>query len=360
MSSVVFPSPAFPAALSRRLVRLLRRLCGRPTDLAITLACLLALAWMVPPLFRWAITDAVWSGDAAACRAASGACWAFIGAKLRFMVFGFYPPEGDPRALAATLLTVALVAASGFPRLWSRWLVAAWGAVPLAVIALMMGGFGGTAVSTEKWSGIPLTLMLTTIGLVGAFPLAVALAFGRRSNQGIVRLLSIGVIEVVRGVPMIAVLYVATLLLPLMLPSGDAIDKLVRTQAAIIVFTAAYMAEIIRAGLQSVPRGQFEAARALGLTPWNAARLVVLPQALRATIPAFANLAIGVFHDTTLVVVIGWYDLLATARAATLDPEWIGFYDEAFLFAGAVYLVVSFALSRHSQWIERRLAVGRR
>lgn len=359
MSGAVHTLPAAPtvAARGRRLSGLL---FGNPANIAITLACLLFLAWTMPPLVRWAVIDATWTGSADACRAGGGACWAFIGAKMRFILFGLYPPEGDGRATAASLLLVGLVVASAWPRLWRRELLAAWVAVPVAVIALMMGGWGDRAVPTDKWGGLPLTLILTVFGLAAAFPVSVLLALGRRSRMGILRTLCVGVIEVTRGVPMIAVLYVAILLFPLMLPSGSAVDKLARAQVGIILFVAAYMAEIVRSGLQAIPEGQYEAAKALGLSYWGLMRLVVLPQALRLVIPGFVNLAIGLFLDTTLVIVIGAFDFLNTARTAATDTEWLGFYDEAFAFVGLVYLVVCLIGSRYSLWLERRFARGTR
>jgi len=335
--------------------RVAARLFGRPGDLAISLACVALVVWIVPPLLRWAVLDAVWSGDADACRVdGAGACWAFIATKARFIVFGFYPPDEQVFPAVASLLIVGLVTASWIPRLWGKTLFFAWVVVPVLFVAIMRG----RGVLSDSWSGLPLTLMLTTLGVAGAFPFAVLLALGRRSRMGIVRLLSVGFIELVRGVPMIAVLYVATLLIPLMLPKGDAIDKLARVQVAVTLFTAAYMAEIIRAGLQAIPKGQAEAAAALGLSRGGVVRLVVLPQALRVSVPAMVNLAVGVFHDTTLVAVVGSLDILNTARTAAHDTVWLGFYDEAFVTTGFFFLVVSWIASRRAQSLERSLVIG--
>jgi general L-amino acid transport system permease protein len=222
-------------------------------------------------------------------------------------------------------------------------------------LTIMRGGAGSQPVPTAVWGGLPLTLLMSLIAAAGAFPLAIALALGRRSTLGFVRLFSITFIEVIRGVPLIAVLYVAALLVPLMLPAGLTIDQLLRAQLGITIFVSAYMAEVVRSGLQSIPSGQYEAARALGLGSWAATRLVILPQALRAVIPSFVTLALGVLQDTTLVVVIGIFDFLNAARAAANDPNWLGFYDEAFGFAAAVYFVLCFAGSRYSLWLERHL-----
>lgn len=205
-----------------------------------------------------------------------------------------------------------------------------------------------------------MTVLLSVIGFAGAFPLGVGLALARRSEMRLLRWMAIGFIEVMRGVPLIAVLYVSTLIFPLMLPAGMAIDKLARAQVAIILFVAAYMAEIVRAGLQSLPAGQYEASRALGLSWWMMMRLVILPQALKAVIPAFVNLAIGLFLDTTLVIVIGLFDFLNTARVATTDANWNGYYNEAYTFVAIVYFSVSYAASRYSLWLEGRLRADNR
>ncbi|CAH2598813.1 putative ABC transporter membrane subunit YhdY [Rhodovastum atsumiense] len=335
-----------------------RALFGTPLNTALTLGCLALLAWAVPPLLRWTILDATWAGNAEACAARGGACWAFIVEKLRFITFGPYPAGQRWQAAMATILLLALVVASCVPRLWHRLLPPAWVAVIALAVVLMTGSLTGPVVASDKWGGMPLTILLCVVGLAGAFPLAVLLAIGRRSNMRVVRLLATACIEVVRGLPLIAVLYIATLLVPLMLPPGLVLDKLLRTQAGIILFAAAYMAEIIRAGLQGVPVGQYEAARALGLGFWPMMRLVVLPQALRTVIPAFVTLGIGILQDTTLVVTIGLFDFLNAARTAASDQDWLGFYDEAFSFAAVVYFVLCFIASRYSLWLERRLRPG--
>ncbi|CAO3432184.1 amino acid ABC transporter permease [Azospirillum doebereinerae] len=333
-------------------------LFGSPLNGVITLACVALLAWAVPPLLRWAVLDAVWSGPADRCAEAGGACWAFIGEKLRYILFGFYDQDRQWRPATASVILLGLATLSGMPPFWRRATLALWAVGLATAVLLLTGGPGGPAVPTERWSGLPVNLLLATVGMVGAFPLAVLLALARQSAMGGVRTLAVVFIEVTRGVPLIAVLYVATLLLPLMLPSGSAIDKLLRAQVAIVLFVSAYLAEIVRAGLQAVPAGQYEGARALGLGYWSTMRLVILPQALRTVIPSIVNLTIGVFQDTTLIVVIGLFDLLNTARSAAKDPAWLGFYDEAFGFAALIYLVFCVAASRYSLWLEARLRRG--
>lgn len=359
------PWSTAPTRLPTRLVGIAVRrpwrawghgLFGTPLNAAITAACLALLAWAVPPLLRWAVIDATWTGTAEACRQNGGACWAFIGEKLRFILFGFYPADRHWRPAVVLLVLFGLVVASGIPRLWHRRMVAVWVLALSGSVTLLAGQPSAAPVSTDRWGGLPLTLLLSVAGMAGAFPLAILLALGRRSRMGLVRLFSVLFIEVLRGVPLIAVLYVASLLIPLMLSAGLDIDKLLRAQIAIVLFTAAYLAEIVRAGLQAVPPGQYEAAQSLGLGYWGAMRLVVLPQALRTVIPSIVTLAIGVLHDTTLIIVIGLFDVLNTARSSASDPDWLGFYDEAFGFVALLYVLLCSLASRYSLWLEARLA----
>jgi general L-amino acid transport system permease protein len=223
---------------------------------------------------------------------------------------------------------------------------------------LMMGGiFALPYVPTEQWGGLPLTLILSVVGIGGAFPLAIFLALGRRSSLPVIRSLSVVYIEIVRGVPLVSVLFMASVMLPLFLPEGITIDKVLRAQVGIILFASAYLAEAVRGGLQSVPRGQFEAADALGLSTAQKMRLIVLPQALRASIPPVVNQFIATFKDTSLVVIIGLYDLLTTTKTALADPPWRSYYVEAYITAGLIYFCFCFFLSRTSQRLERELGV---
>jgi general L-amino acid transport system permease protein len=213
-------------------------------------------------------------------------------------------------------------------------------------------------VPTRAWGGLPVTIALTAVGLAFGFPLGVLLALGRRSARRVPRLVAGAVVEVVRGVPLIAVLYLAALVVPLALPAGLEVDKLFLAQAGVALFAAAYLAEAVRAGLQMIPRGQREAASALGFTWAQSMRLVILPQALRVVIPSFVSIAVGFFQDTSLVVIIGLFDLLNTARAAAQDPSWLGFHAEAYAFAAMLYFAGSAALSRYGLWLERRVGVA--
>ena len=308
---------------------------------------------------RWALVDAVWSGTAETCRAAGGACWAFVAHKVGFILFGLYPQAERWRAALALMTLVSLIVATGIPPLWRRWLIAAWVIGLVAAFWLMRGGAGLERVPTRLWGGLPITLMLTAVGLSLGFPVAILLALGRRSSLPVPRALATAFVEIVRGVPLIAVLYVAALVVPLALPQGLEVDKLFLAPLAVVVFASAYLAEAVRAGLQVVPRGQYDAARALGLRPSQMHRLVILPQALRVVVPSFVSIAVGFFQDTSLVVIIGLFDLLNTARVAAQDPAWLGFHTEAFVFVGLIYFVASTLTSQYGLWLERVLKRGR-
>src|ERR1700720_362691 len=327
----------------------------------LTFAALYLLAVAIPPVVRWAFIDAIWSADSGrACRGA-GACWAFIGDKLRFILFGRFPYEEDWRPLTVVLIVIGLILASCDRRLWGRRLAALWLAGLVAGGVLMWGGILGMGyVEPELWNGLPLSLILSVVGMIFAFPLAIVLALGRRSELPAVRAICVGYIELVRGVPLITVLFMASVMLPLFLPTGMTIDKLLRAQLAIILFAAAYLAEVVRGGLQAIPKGQIEAADALGLGYWRRTRLIVLPQALAMVIPPLVNNFIGTFKDTTLVIIIGLMDLLGTINAALNDANWRGTSAEAYVFAAVIYFCFCFFMSRYSQMLEREFNKGRR
>jgi len=335
-------------------------LFGGVFNTILTLIALYFLAIAMPPLVRWAFVDAVWSApNGQACRGA-GACWAFIGEKLRFILFGTFPYEQQWRPLAVVVIFVAMILASCDRRLWGRRLMLLWLAGFISAGVLMWGGvLGMSFVETSLWNGLPLTLILATIGIVFAFPLAILLALGRRSRLPAVRAICVGYIELVRGVPLITVLFMASVMLPLFLPTGVTIDKLLRAQVAFILFAAAYLAEIVRGGLQAIPRGQYEAAAALGLGYWRRTRLIVLPQALAMVIPPLVNNFISTFKGTSLVIIIGLFDLLNTANNALTDPNWQGFAAESYVFVAVIYWTFCFFMSRYSQMLEREFNKSR-
>jgi general L-amino acid transport system permease protein len=314
------------------------------------------LAWrMVPPLVDWAFVEAIWRApNSGACREAQGACWAFIGEKHRFMLFGTYPFEQHWRPALATLVLIALWGFSALRSSWRWWLGLVWIAGLALIAVLMWGGvFGLRYVENERWGGLILTLILASFGIAFAFPLSILLALGRRSELPVVRAACVGYIELIRGVPLISVLFMASVMLPLFLPAGLTIDKLLRAQLALILFAAAYLAEVVRGGLQAIPHHQYEAAEALGLSYAQRTLHVILPQALRVSIPPLVNTFIGLFKDTSLVLIIGLFDLLSTIKVSLQDPAWAGFGIEAYLFASAVYFAFCYAMSRYSQGLEQ-------
>lgn len=331
-----------------------RRCFATPGRAVVTLLVLASMTVVLLPLGRWGLLDATWTGDRAACQAAGGACWSFIGHKLRFILFGLYPSGSQWRPLAATGLLLAMLAITAHPRAWRLRLLVAWAMVLVLALTLLRGGWltGLEVVPTRMWGGLPVTLGLTALGLGAGFPLGIALALGRRSRRRLPRWICTAIVEGVRGVPLIAVLYLAALIFPLALPTGLEVDKLLLAQAGVALFAAAYLGEAVRAGLQTIPKGQLEAAGALGLGWWQAMRLVILPQALRVMVPAFISIAIGFFQDTSLVVIIGIFDLLNTTRVAAEDPAWLGFHTEAYLFAGLLYVLGSGTISRYGRWLE--------
>jgi general L-amino acid transport system permease protein len=301
--------------------------------------------------FDWALLNAVWQPDSQACRAASGACWGFIVEKHRLIAFGTYPYEDHWRPALSSVLLIALWILSAI--YWKPRLILFW-AIGLTVIGLLMWGgvFGLPYVENERWGGLILTLLLTTFGLGFAFPLSILLALGRRSNLPVVRALCVAYIELIRGVPLVSVLFMASVMLPLFLPAGVSVDKLLRAQVALILFAAAYLAEAVRGGLQAIPRHQYDAADALGLSYLQKTFLVVLPQALRIAVPPLVNTCIGFFKDTSLVLIIGLFDLLSTIKVSLNDPAWTGFGVEAYLFAAAVYFIFCYSMSLYSRRLE--------
>lgn len=328
----------------------------------LTLLCIWVLWETVPPLISWAFLGAVWrSPDPAACRDAAGACWAIITEKHRFILFGLYPWAEQWRPLLAIAAFIATAAVTCYPGFWRWWLLGLWAIVLPACAVLMWGGvFGLTFVDNTQWGGLPLTLVLSVVGLICSFPLAILLALGRRSDLPAIRAVCVGFIEFVRGVPLVSVLFMASVMFPLFLPEGVTVDKLLRAQVGIILFTAAYLAEAVRGGLQAVPRGQYEAADALGLGYWKKMGLIILPQALKISIPPLVNQFISMFKDTSLVIIIGLFDLLTTAKTALADPQWRPFFIESYTFVALIYFAFCFFMSRYSQFLERRMETGHR
>jgi len=324
----------------------------------------LYLVWLtVPPLLDWAIFDATLSGSTKQDCSGEGACWVFIKVHLSQFIYGFYPEDERWRVN----LTGILFLLGAVPALSDRVPGRKWATLyllfvfPLVAYALLVGGmFGLELVETPKWGGLMLTLVISVIGITASLPLGILLALGRRSRLPVVRVLSVCFIEIWRGVPLISVLFMASVMLPLFLPEGVTFDKLLRALIAVALFSAAYMAEVVRGGLQAVPRGQYEAAAALGLNYWKTMALIVLPQALKMVIPGIVNTFIGGFKDTTLVSIIGLFDLLGRVHTASTNALWLGLATEGYVFAGAVFWAFCFAMSRYSIHLERKLHAGQR
>lgn len=327
---------------------------GTTLGTLLVVATLLAL---VPKLLQWALIDVVWVSDYNLCHAASGACWGVVREKFRFILFGRYPFEEHWRALICTVMLLALIVASCTRACWKAWLAPLWVVVLALYLTLMRGGvFGLRPVETDLWSGLPLTLLLATLSMAMAFPIALVIALGRRSGMPAIRSLCTIYVELIRGVPLISVLFMASFMFPLLMPQGFSIDVLIRVLAGITLFAAAYMAEVIRGGLQAMPKGQVEAAATLGLGYWQTQRLIVLPQALAMVVPGIMNNFISTFKDTSLVAIVSLYELTgAMGMAMNADANWRPFRIEGYLFIALIYFGFCFSMSRYSQWIEKQV-----
>lgn len=361
-SDVVTATRPPPAAVATGPLAWLRRnLFDGPVSSVVTVLIAILALVIVPDLLRWALAESVWTtDDPARCRDAAGACWAVIAEKHRVILFGTYPVDEQWRGVVVVAIVATLMLASTFRALWSRWLLVAWGAAAVAVIVVQRGGvFGLEYVPTTHWGGLPLTLMLFIGTVVVGTPLAIVLALGRRSELPVIKALSVTYIEVVRGIPLVNVLFIASLMFPLFMPESFNLDKLLRAQAGMIVFYAAYTAEAVRGGLQAIPRGQYEAADALGVSYWARTRWIILPQALRIATAPVVNDIIRAFKNTSVLTVIGLFDILGGTMAALEDPEWSRYYLEAYVFVALLYFCCCFAMSQYSQRLEREAAQGR-
>ncbi len=334
-------------------------------DWKTSLATLLVgalLVYYLPQLLEWAVLRARWLSDADDCRVEGvGACWSVVAEKYRIILFGRYPFEEQWRPLVATLLMVTLLVASCIRVCWRPSLALVWLLVLTSFFALMYGNLAGLSkVETDRWGGLPLTILLATLSIALAFPLALAVALGRRSGLPAIRSLCTLYVELVRGVPLISVLFMASFLFPLFMPPGINIDVLVRVVAGITLFAAAYMAEVIRGGLQAIPRGQVEAAASLGLSYWQTQRLIVLPQALATVVPGLMNNFIAIFKDTSLVTIVSLYELTGSlSLALNSDADWRPYKIEGYFFIALIYFVFCYAMSRYSLWVERQVNKGK-
>ncbi|MBD1585819.1 amino acid ABC transporter permease [Pseudomonas typographi] len=327
----------------------------------LTLVALYLIWLIVPPLLSWAIFQATWLGDSREQCTPSGACWLFIEQRFGQFMYGYYPPELRWRVDLTVLLAVVGAAPLFVARFTHklRYGIAFLVLYPIVAYCLLSGGMLGLEhVPTTQWGGLMLNLILATVGIAGALPLGILLALGRRSKLPAVRVVCVTFIEFWRGVPLITVLFMASVMLPLFLPEGMSFDKMLRALIGIILFESAYVAEVVRGGMQAIPKGQYEAAAAMALGYWRSMFLVVLPQALKLVIPGLVNTFIALFKDTSLVYIVGLFELLNSVKQASADPKWLGMATEGYVFAALVFWIFCFGMSRYSMHLERKLDTG--
>lgn len=338
-----------------------QNLFSSPLNSLISVLMLVFTIMALWPLLQWAVVQADWLGETRQACTGEGACWVFISARLESIVYGFYPESEIWRVNIVFAMLAGLIAWLVLPRLPAKGWVALFALTGFPVIAFFLlagGAFGLMPVPTRDWGGLMLTLTIAVVGIVGSLPIGVLLALGRRSSMPLVRGVSVVFIEFWRGVPLITVLFMASVMLPLFVPSEVEFDKLLRALVGIMLFWSAYMAEVVRGGLQAIDKGQDEAGMSLGLGYWQRMGLIVLPQALKLVIPGIVNTFIALFKDTSLVLIIGLLDLLSIIQAGLTDPEWLGYAMEGYVFAALVYWIFCFSMSRYSQRIERKLHTG--
>ena len=340
-----------------------QNLFSSPFNTALTLLTLYLLYSVVPPLFQWAFIDSLWQGESNKdCRGIEGACWVLVPKRFWQYIYGFYPEAERWRVN----LTFILFCINLFPVLSDRVPGRTFAALflvfgfPVIAFVLLHGAFGLESVPTNKWGGLTLTLVFASVAILFSLPIGILLALGRRSEMPVVRTICIAFIELWRAVPLITVLFMASFVLPLFTPEGVNANELLRALIGFTMFSSAYMAGVVRGGLQALPKGQTEAAQALGLNYWKSMQLIILPQALKIVIPGIVNTFIALFKDTALVSIIGLFDLLLVARSAVTDPKWLGLEHESYIFAAVIYFVFCFSMSRYSLWLERKLDTGHR
>ena len=354
-----------PGRIGGPLLWLRKNLFATPADTLFTVVGLVFLIWAIPPVYNYVLGHAVFPGGTVEdCRVeGAGACWAYIHARFNFFIYGFYPMEEYWRPNLVFLMLAVLILPLLAPSLPFKRLNALLFFVvfPIVSFYLLSGGvLGMPKVPTEQWGGLMVTLIISLVGIIGSMPLGILLALGRQSKLPIIKTICVLFIELWRAVPLITVLFMASIMLPLFMPSGTSVDKLLRALVGVTLFSSAYLAEVIRGGLQALPRGQYEAAAALGLGYWKRMGFIVLPQALKYVIPGIVNTFIALFKDTSLVSIVGIFDLLNTVQSASSDINWSSPTQAitGYVFAGAIFWVFCFAMSRYSLWMERRLDTG--
>jgi general L-amino acid transport system permease protein len=355
------PSLPPPMAVSGPVHWVRKNLLSSPLNIALTIVSLYLLYLIVPGILNWAVFDAVFFAESRdQCRElGSGACWALPNVRFGQFLYGFYPVDQRWRInLTAVLFVLALL-----PILWDKtpyrryWLIYS-GLFPFIAYVLLLGRFGLEPVETRKLGGFTLNVVIGVTGITASLPLGILLALGRRSHMPIVRTLCVLFIEFIRGVPLIALLFIASTMLNYFLPPGTAFDLILRVLIMVTLFASAYIAEVVRGGLQAIPKGQLEAADAMGLGYWQSMRLVVLPQALKISIPGIVNTFVGLFKDTTLVVIIGLTDVLGIGRASLSDAKWVGLAWEVYVFIAILFFLCCFSMARYSTYLEKKLHTG--
>ena len=357
------PQAPPPLSTSGIIGWLRQNLFSSPLNAVLTILSFYILYTVLPPLIDWVFLTSVWTGDSNQdCKGIEGACWAIIPNRFGQFIYGFYPEAERWRVN----LTFVLFCLNLLPILSDRIPGRAFAAVfivaifPIIGYVLMYGAFGLPIVPTNQWGGLMLTLVLASVAILFSLPLGILLALGRRSEMPVIRTICIAFIELWRAVPLITVLFMASFMLPLFAPEGVSFNELMRALIGFTMFSSAYMAEVVRGGLQALPKGQNEAAQALGLNYWQSMRLIILPQALKIVIPGIVNTFIGLFKDTSLVSIIGLFDLLLVAKSSVTDAKWLGLEHEAYAFVAVIYFVFCFSMSRYSLWLERKLDTGHR
>src|SRR5882724_12636843 len=357
--AAALPGGGGPQGGPARAVDWLRRnLFSSVANTLLTLL-VLALLWLVvPSFFEWAITHATVAGDSKDACTGDGACWTFIKLRLHTFFWGHYPDQELWRLVVAVGLLIAFAAPVMRDRIRHRgiYMLLLLTVFPLLAGILLVGGVAGLPfVDTSLWGGLMLDIIISFVTVAGALPLGILLALGRRSELKVIKFLSIGFIELWRGVPLLTVLFMSAVMVPLFLPHGVSVDRLIRAMVAFTLFNAAYMAETVRGGLQGVPIGQEEAAYSVGLRWWQVQLFVTLPQALRFVVPGIVNNIVDLFKDTSLVTIIGLVDLLGAVNQSLKDPAWLGLAKEGYVFTAALFFVCCFAMSSYGRRFERRL-----
>lgn len=356
------PSPSLPPPSTAvgPVAWVRQNLFSSPLNVFLTLFSIYIIYLLVPPIVEWGIINATWEGASKAECTAGGACWAFINVYFEQFMYGLYPSQETWRINLAVILIVLLIGMFAIKAINKLFLSLTILLVyPVVAYFLFAGGvFGLEVVETSRWGGLFLTVLLGVVGIAASFPLGALLALGRRSNMPVAKSVSLVFIETIRAVPLITILFMASVMIPLFLPEGLNFNKLLRVLIGITLFSSAYMAEVIRGGLQAIPKGQYEAADAMGLTYWQSMVLVILPQALKLVIPGIVNSFISLFKDTTLVYIVGMFDFLGRIQAANHDTNWLGTTVEGYAFAALVYWIFCFGMSRYSMALERKLDTG--